>query len=139
MLRQKVPTSDHNVTALPNIQSSLTPKKHFDHGSHEAFVSVDELHRTDEEREWNETARFINYEEDVEDESLDRWGSPHVASLSFHSLLNLSRFLEKGVVLIDIEERDLTGISYRIVEQVNGKKLCSQISLRSVIPNPFQL
>lgn len=42
-----------------------------------------------------ETARWIKYEEDVEEGS-DRWGRPHVASLSFHSLLNLRRCLETG-------------------------------------------
>jgi len=48
------------------------------------------------EKEWKETARWIKYEEDVE-EGVDRWGKPHVASLSFHSLLNLRKCLENGV------------------------------------------
>jgi solute carrier family 4 anion exchanger 2 len=30
------------------------------------------------------------------EEGADRWGRPHVASLSFHSLLNLRRCLETG-------------------------------------------
>lgn len=59
------------------------------------FVQLDELCGVGEEREWKETARWIKYEEDVE-EGADRWGQPHVASLSFHSLLNLRRCLETG-------------------------------------------
>lgn len=47
-----------------------------------------------------------------------RWGRPHVASLSFHSLLNLRRCLETGVVLLDLEEKDLPGLAYRVVEQM---------------------
>lgn len=70
-----------------------------------------------EEREWKETARWIKYEEDVEEGS-DRWGRPHVASLSFHSLLNLRRCLETGVVLLDLEEKDLPGVAYRVSEQM---------------------
>lgn len=69
---------------------------------------------THDEREWKETARWIKYEEDVE-EGVDRWGKPHVASLSFHSLLNLRRCLEEGLVLLDLEEKDLPAIAYRWV------------------------
>lgn len=79
------------------------------------FVELDELHSGDtnrDEREWKETARWIKYEEDVE-EGVDRWGKPHVASLSFHSLLNLRRCLEEGLVILDMEEKDLPGIAYR--------------------------
>ncbi|XP_011636145.1 band 3 anion transport protein isoform X4 [Pogonomyrmex barbatus] len=94
-----------------------TFKKMYDHSPHEVFVQLDELHGLGEEREWRETARWIKYEEDVE-EGADRWGRPHVASLSFHSLLNLRRCLETGVVLLDLEEKDLPGLAYRIVEQM---------------------
>lgn len=45
-------------------------------------------------REWRETARWIKYEEDREDGS-DRWGKPHVASLSFHSLIKLQQLIER--------------------------------------------
>lgn len=81
------------------------------------FVELDELFTSNEEREWKETARWIKYEEDVE-EGVDRWGKPHVASLSFHSLLNLRKCLEDGVVILDIEERDLPAIAYRISEEL---------------------
>ncbi|XP_034938869.1 anion exchange protein 2 isoform X2 [Chelonus insularis] len=94
-----------------------TFKKMYDHSPHEVFVQLDELHGVGEEREWRETARWIKYEEDVE-EGADRWGRPHVASLSFHSLLNLRRCLETGVVLLDLEEKDVPGLAYRVVEQM---------------------
>ncbi|KAK0093325.1 hypothetical protein PV326_013821 [Microctonus aethiopoides] len=94
-----------------------TLKKMYDHSPHEVFVQLDELHGVGEEREWRETARWIKYEEDVE-EGADRWGQPHVASLSFHSLLNLRRCLETGVVLLDLEEKDVPGMAYRVVEQM---------------------
>lgn len=96
----------------------LSEKKTIDHSPHEVFVQLDELVGTGEECEWKETARWIKYEEDVEEGS-DRWGRPHVASLSFHSLLNLRRCLETGVVLLDLDEKDLPGVAYRVVEQVS--------------------
>jgi solute carrier family 4 anion exchanger 2 len=101
---------------LQNITSGAR-KPNFDHSPHEVFVQLDELTGAGEEREWKETARWIKYEEDVMEGS-DRWGKPHVASLSFHSLLNLRRCLETGVVLMDLEEKDLPGVAYRVVEQV---------------------
>lgn len=46
---------------------------------------------------WEETARWIKYEEDVE--GVDhRWGAPHVAFLSFHALLQLRKCMAKGRV-----------------------------------------
>lgn len=100
-------------------------KKIYDHSPHSVFVQLDELYGEGEEREWKETARWIKYEEDVE-EGADRWGRPHVASLSFHSLLNLRRCLETGVVLLDLEEKDLPGVAYRVVEQMVTDELIQE-------------
>ncbi|KFB52870.1 AGAP006115-PB-like protein [Anopheles sinensis] len=107
-------------TGAPPLQQLLPLgkyKKLYDHSPHEVFVQLDELTGSGEDREWKETARWIKYEEDVE-EGADRWGRPHVASLSFHSLLNLRRCLETGVVLMDLEEKDLPSVAYRVVEQM---------------------
>lgn len=49
----------------------------------------------DHEMSWKERARWIKFEEDVEEET-DRWGKPHVASLSFRSLLELRRTITHG-------------------------------------------
>ncbi|XP_041987046.1 anion exchange protein 3 isoform X5 [Aricia agestis] len=93
-------------------------KKMFDRSPHSVFVQLDELLATEDgDAEWKETARWIKYEEDVEEGSA-RWGKPHVASLSFHSLLNLRRCLETGVVLLDLDEKDLPGVAYRVVESM---------------------
>lgn len=61
----------------------------------QAFVELEELTKNGEEMEWKETARWIKFEENVEDSN--RWGKPHVASLTFHSLLELRKGLEKGI------------------------------------------
>lgn len=60
------------------------------------FVELNELITDkDEEMRWKERARWIKFEEDVEEET-DRWGKPHVASLSFRSLLELRRTITQG-------------------------------------------
>lgn len=62
----------------------------------QVFVELDELYTHENyEVEWREKARWIKFEEDVEEGS-ERWGKPHVASLSFHSLLELRKGLESG-------------------------------------------
>ena len=54
------------------------------------FVEMDVL----KEDIWQEQARWIKFEEDLM-EGADRWGNPHVSSLSFHSLINLRLVLER--------------------------------------------
>ena len=67
-------------------------------------MELDELHFGGEDMwEWREKARWIKFEEDVE-EGAERWGKPHVASLSFHSLLELRRGLEKGIHKLNVKD-----------------------------------
>lgn len=61
------------------------------------FVELNELTMDkNQEMQWKETARWIKFEEDVEEET-DRWGKPHVASLSFRSLLELRKTISHGI------------------------------------------
>ncbi|XP_063962325.1 band 3 anion transport protein-like isoform X1 [Lytechinus pictus] len=91
-------------------------KKEFDHRPHEVFVELDELYKEEgHEMQWKEKARWIKYEEDVE-EGAQRWGKPHVASLSFHSLVELRQYLEHATALFDLEETNLSTIFHRIVD-----------------------
>ncbi|XP_055733822.1 anion exchange protein 3-like isoform X4 [Salvelinus fontinalis] len=98
-------------------QSSLKRKKRVaDKKTHEVFVELNELIvDKNQKMRWKETARWIKFEEDVEEET-DRWGKPHVASLSFRSLLELRRTITHGVVLLDLEQTTLPGIANLVVE-----------------------
>jgi len=87
------------------------------------FVELDVLWGDGEigAREWKETARWIKYEENLEEGS-DRWGRPHIASLSFHSLIKLRQLIERdGIIMLDLEEHDMPGVSYRVVEELSAK------------------
>lgn len=64
------------------------------------FTEMNELNRSGRMEEWRETARWVKFEEDVE-EGGNRWSKPHVATLSLHSLFQLRSCLLNGVVLID--------------------------------------
>ncbi|KAI8121350.1 hypothetical protein FF38_05946 [Lucilia cuprina] len=132
--RHKIHHSSIKLRELPQISIAglQQAKKIFDHSPHEIFVQLDELIGAGEDREWKETARWIKYEEDVQEGS-DRWGKPHVASLSFHSLLNLRRCLETGVVLLDLNEKDLPAVAYRVVEQMVIEDLINSDDKPSVL------
>ncbi|KAG1669652.1 Anion exchange protein 2 [Nymphon striatum] len=97
-------------------------KKEIDRKPHQVFVQLNELHFDGNYSEWAERARFIKYEEDVE-EGTDRWGKPHVASLSFHSLLSLRQCLEKGAMLLDLEETGIHAIYKRVVDALKIKDI----------------
>ncbi|XP_076829775.1 anion exchange protein 2a isoform X1 [Brachyhypopomus gauderio] len=89
-----------------------------DRTPHEVFVELNELVMDKhQEMQWRETARWIKFEEDVEEET-DQWGKPHVASLSFRSLLELRRTISHGAVLLDLDQRTLPGIAHQVVEQM---------------------
>ncbi|XP_043216384.1 band 3 anion exchange protein-like isoform X3 [Amphibalanus amphitrite] len=107
-------------------------KKIFDHTPHDIYVQMDELTATDSEAEWQACARWIKYEEDVEPGS-DRWGKPHLSSLSFQSLMHLRRCLEKGVVLLDVEEHDSVAISHRITTQLVNEDAIQQQDFGAVM------
>uniref|UniRef100_A0A182JXV8 Anion exchange protein n=1 Tax=Anopheles christyi TaxID=43041 RepID=A0A182JXV8_9DIPT len=83
---------------------------------HKVFVQLNELTGSGENQEWKQTARWIKYEENVE-EGAERWGRPHIAPLSFQSLLNLRNFIKTGIVLLNLEANDLSLVAHRVVEQ----------------------
>nr|CAD61187.1 anion exchanger 3 [Leucoraja erinacea] len=91
-------------------------KSKLDRKPHEVFVELNELVvDKNNEMTWQETARWIKFEEDVESET-DKWGKPHVASLTFRSLLELRKTIAQGAVLLDLEQKTLPGIAHLVVE-----------------------
>ncbi|MGH0122892.1 UNVERIFIED_CONTAM: hypothetical protein FKN15_008817 [Acipenser sinensis] len=95
---------------------SALKKKKTDRKPHEVFVELNELIvDKNQDMRWKETARWIKFEENVEEET-DRWGKPHVASLTFRSLLELRRTITHGAVLLDLEQTTLPGIAHLVVE-----------------------
>ncbi|KAK9754989.1 Band 3 cytoplasmic domain [Popillia japonica] len=87
------------------------------HESHPIFSEMEELVGEGDEMEWKETARWIKFEEDVE-EGGNRWSKPHVATLSLHSLFELRSLILNGTVILDMEATQVEQISDIIIENM---------------------
>lgn len=87
------------------------------HESHPLFSEMEELVKEGDEMEWKETARWIKFEEDVE-EGGNRWSKPHVATLSLHSLFELRSLLLNGTVILDMEASSLEQISDLVLDNM---------------------
>ncbi|MGH0140069.1 UNVERIFIED_CONTAM: hypothetical protein FKN15_070830 [Acipenser sinensis] len=72
---------------------------------------------TTKEQFWQETARWVRFEEDF-NEDVERWDKPHVSYLTFSSLLELRRTMDKGAVLLDLQEQSLAGIASKVVDSM---------------------
>uniref|UniRef100_A0A4W4H6M3 Anion exchange protein n=1 Tax=Electrophorus electricus TaxID=8005 RepID=A0A4W4H6M3_ELEEL len=108
----------HVVHVSKDHQELSTRNRKLDRTPHEVFVELNELILDkNQELQWRERARWIKFEEDVEEET-DRWGKPHVASLSFRSLLELRKTISHGAVLLDLDQKTLPGIAHQVVEQM---------------------
>ncbi|XP_076245514.1 na[+]-driven anion exchanger 1 isoform X5 [Calliopsis andreniformis] len=87
------------------------------HESHPLFSEMEELVKDGDEMEWKETARWIKFEEDVE-EGGNRWSKPHVATLSLHSLFELRSLLLNGTVMLDMEAASLEQIADLVLDNM---------------------
>ncbi|XP_076280478.1 na[+]-driven anion exchanger 1 isoform X8 [Lasioglossum baleicum] len=90
------------------------------HESHPLFSEMEELVRDGDEMEWKETARWIKFEEDVE-EGGNRWSKPHVATLSLHALFELRSLLLNGTVMLDMEAASLEQIADLVLDNMVNK------------------
>uniref|UniRef100_A0A3P9PIL0 Anion exchange protein n=1 Tax=Poecilia reticulata TaxID=8081 RepID=A0A3P9PIL0_POERE len=73
------------------------------------FTEMDTLQHDGEELEWKESARWVKFEEKVE-EGGERWSKPHVSTLTLHSLFELRTCLQTGSILLDLEGYSLPQI-----------------------------
>uniref|UniRef100_A0A3P9HLE1 Anion exchange protein n=1 Tax=Oryzias latipes TaxID=8090 RepID=A0A3P9HLE1_ORYLA len=80
------------------------------------FTEMDTLQREGDELEWKESARWVKFEEKVE-EGGERWSKPHVSTLSLHSLFELRTCIQTGTVLLDLEGYSLPQIVGKQIEE----------------------
>ncbi|XP_041879090.1 electrogenic sodium bicarbonate cotransporter 4 isoform X1 [Corvus kubaryi] len=80
------------------------------------FTEMDTLQHDGDEMEWKESARWIKFEEKVE-EGGERWSKPHVSTLSLHSLFELRTCLQTGTVLLDLDGYSLPQIIEDVIEK----------------------
>ena len=82
--------SDISLNKQMTITSDVMNGMDKDSSAHDLFVEMDEF----KGHFWQEQARWIKYEENLL-EGAERWGKPHIASLSFHSVINLRQVIEE--------------------------------------------
>uniref|UniRef100_A0A8C1HW99 Anion exchange protein n=1 Tax=Cyprinus carpio carpio TaxID=630221 RepID=A0A8C1HW99_CYPCA len=88
-----------------------------EHIPHDLFTELDEICLRDgEDAEWRETARWLKFEEDVEDGG-ERWSKPYVATLSLHSLFELRSCIINGIVMLDMKASSLEEIADMVLDQ----------------------
>uniref|UniRef100_A0A672IEP8 Anion exchange protein n=1 Tax=Salarias fasciatus TaxID=181472 RepID=A0A672IEP8_SALFA len=80
------------------------------------FTEMDTLQHEGGELEWKESARWVKFEEKVE-EGGERWSKPHVSTLTLHSLFELRTCLQTGSILLDLEGYSLPQIVEEIVDR----------------------
>ncbi|XP_013868583.1 sodium-driven chloride bicarbonate exchanger isoform X2 [Austrofundulus limnaeus] len=89
-----------------------------EHIPHDLFTEMDELSFRDGDAiEWRETARWLKFEEDVEDGG-ERWSKPYVATLSLHSLFELRSCILNGTVLLDMRANSIEEIADMVIDSM---------------------
>ncbi|XP_070690232.1 electrogenic sodium bicarbonate cotransporter 4 [Pempheris klunzingeri] len=116
---------DSNEQSLQDINRTMSPaaerlryilNEDDDMPTPTLFTEMDTLQREGDELEWKESARWVKFEEKVE-EGGERWSKPHVSTLSLHSLFELRTCLQTGTVLLDLEGYSLPQIVDDIIER----------------------
>ncbi|RUS81962.1 hypothetical protein EGW08_010277 [Elysia chlorotica] len=115
-------------TPSEQIQSLLSE---CDESSHDVFCEMDVLYKIGEIYQWRETARWVKYEEDVE-EGGERWSKPHVASLSLHSLFELRSSLTTGACMLDMDALSIAQVADMVIDNLVSQKLLEE-SLRDQV------
>uniref|UniRef100_A0A8C6TIB4 Anion exchange protein n=1 Tax=Neogobius melanostomus TaxID=47308 RepID=A0A8C6TIB4_9GOBI len=89
-----------------------------EHVPHDLFTELDELSfRDGSAMEWRETARWLKFEEDVEDGG-ERWSKPYVATLSLHSLFELRSCILNGTVMLDMRASTIEEIADMVIDSM---------------------
>uniref|UniRef100_A0A8C6V8V0 Anion exchange protein n=1 Tax=Neogobius melanostomus TaxID=47308 RepID=A0A8C6V8V0_9GOBI len=87
-----------------------------EHTPHDLFTEMDEICVKDgEDADWRESARWLKFEEDVEDGG-ERWSKPYVATLSLHSLFELRSCIINGTVLLDMRASTIEEIADMVLD-----------------------
>ncbi|XP_041876537.1 electroneutral sodium bicarbonate exchanger 1 isoform X3 [Corvus kubaryi] len=116
--KDAVPTEQgYHYTPSQRVQFILGTEEDEQHVPHDLFTELDEICvKEGEDAEWKETARWLKFEEDVEDGG-ERWSKPYVATLSLHSLFELRSCIINGTVLLDVRATSIEDIADLILAQ----------------------
>ncbi|XP_067685611.1 sodium-driven chloride bicarbonate exchanger-like isoform X2 [Haliotis asinina] len=132
---QRIPKED--ITDEPGVENDITKsatppsqrvqyilgeeEEDEEHRAHDLFCEMAELFFHGDEMEWKETARWVKFEEDVE-EGGERWSKPHVATLSLHSLFELRCCIMTGTIILDMDAVNIEQVTDMILDNMIASK-----------------
>uniref|UniRef100_A0A3P9ADC0 Anion exchange protein n=1 Tax=Esox lucius TaxID=8010 RepID=A0A3P9ADC0_ESOLU len=118
-------------TPSQRVQFILGTEEDSEHVAHELFTELDEICvKEGKDTEWKETARWLKFEEDVEDGG-ERWSKPYVATLSLHSLFELRSCLINGSILLDMQANTIEEIADMVLDkQESSHELDDSVRLK---------
>ncbi|BFZ21894.1 hypothetical protein BsWGS_24933 [Bradybaena similaris] len=109
-------------TPSEQVQSLLSETDDGSENSHDVFCEMDVLYKVGDAYQWRETARWVKYEEDVEEGGM-RWSKPHVASLSLHSLFELRNNLTSGACMLEMDAMTIFQVADLFLDYMISQKL----------------
>ncbi|XP_042657556.1 electroneutral sodium bicarbonate exchanger 1-like [Tyto alba] len=126
----------YHYTPSQRVQFILGTEEDEQHIPHDLFTELDEICvKEGEDAEWKERARWLKFEEDMEDGG-ERWSKPYVATLSLHSLFELRSCILNGTVLLDVSANNIEEIADMILGQQEQSKEfdeCTRVKIREVL------
>ncbi|XP_067459572.1 sodium-driven chloride bicarbonate exchanger [Thunnus thynnus] len=103
-------------TPSQRVQFLLGTEDDDEHIPHDLFTEMDEICvKEGEDADWRESARWLKFEEDVEDGG-ERWSKPYVATLSLHSLFELRSCIINSTVLLDMRANSIEEIADMVLD-----------------------
>ncbi|XP_066472118.1 electroneutral sodium bicarbonate exchanger 1 [Tiliqua scincoides] len=134
-VRESVPEESDASHDTPSqrVQFILGMEEDEEHVPHDLFTEMDEICMKDgEDAQWKEAARWVKFEEDVEDGG-ERWSKPYVATLSLHSLFELRSCIINGTVLLDMSAETIEEIADMVLDRHEPSSDLDETTRRRVL------
>uniref|UniRef100_T1IXB9 Anion exchange protein n=1 Tax=Strigamia maritima TaxID=126957 RepID=T1IXB9_STRMM len=91
--------------------------------AHPVYSELEELQINHGDYEWRQTARWLRFEEHVE-QGGKRWSKPYVATLPLHAVFETRACLKSGDIMLDVGANSLEELAEVIVDHlVNSNQL----------------
>ncbi|KAI1887264.1 hypothetical protein AGOR_G00188230 [Albula goreensis] len=124
--------NSQNITLYQDPEAALNLNTNANsRGDCQAYVELNEfLKDKNQEGYWQETGRWVGYEENYE---AGNWGPAHISYLTFKSLIVLRKAMVTGTLLLDLEERSISGVAEKVVDALVSKKEIRSVERDSLL------
>ncbi|XP_063685626.1 electroneutral sodium bicarbonate exchanger 1-like isoform X3 [Bolinopsis microptera] len=105
------------------------------HSVHQIFSELDELVFERGENVWEEKARWMKFEQDIQ-RGADKWSKPHVATLKLQSIISLRKCISQGTVLLGMKAFNLESVIEMTLDRLVSRALITSsvaVQLRTLL------